>query len=408
MRPRPGALSNRDIRTANARTVLSCLWEAEAVTGSELMAATGLTRATVHDVCQDLRDRGWIEELPNQRAHGGYVKGRPARRYALCARAGVVAGVDSGDHRAIVTVADLRGQVLARQTRAFATSADGRTDLADRRLIVSEAVLGAVAAAGASAGEVLAVVAGVPAPVDAAGLTGITTNPFWNRVNPGIGPHLAAAHGWTAVVENDANLAAVAEGWAGHGRGERQFVTLLAGERLGAGVVSDGRLLRGGRGAAGEMVWLDHLDGAGSADGIAALSRRWAAEALARGGGATSALAHAGPGRLTAEAVFAAAQDGDELAGAVIRRLGERFAAICSAVGKIFDTDVVVLAGGVAAACGPIVGVIEEELPRLADPPFPRVVASDLGEAVVSLGAVRRAVGYVQEHALDIVLPGRS
>jgi hypothetical protein len=79
------------------------------------------------------------------------------------------------------------------------------------------------------------------------------------------------------------------------------------------------------------LVWLDHVEGVGSADGIAALSRRWAAESpsLER-----SSL---DPSDLSAEQVFAAAAQGDPLGAEVIRRLGERFARISSAVGKVFD-----------------------------------------------------------------------
>ena len=409
MLPQKSGLSNRDIRVANARIVLARLWELEAVTGSELIASTRLTRATVHDVCQELRELGWIEELPNQRAHGGYVKGRPARRYALSARAGVVVGVDSGLHRVIATVADLRGQVLARQTRTFEEDLAGlpAERAADRRRhAVSMTVLDALAHGDIAATDVLAVAVGVPAPVDADGRTVITSNPFWNRVNPDIGEYLITTHGWRAVVDNDANLAAAAEGWIGAGRGERQYVTLMAGERLWAGVVADGQLLRGGRGAAGEMVWLDHLDGVGSADGIAALSRRWATEALARRG-PRSVLRGLSPDELTAERIFAAAAQDDPVAAAVIHRLGDRFARVSAAVGKVFDTNLVIIAGAVATACQPILDVIREQMPGLAEPPLPRVAASQLGEAVVSVGAVRRAIADVQEHALDIVLPGR-
>jgi predicted NBD/HSP70 family sugar kinase/biotin operon repressor len=392
-------LSNRDIRATNARTVLAQCWEAEAVTGTELIASTGLTRATVHDVCQELRDLGWIEELPNQRAHGGYVKGRPARRYALSPRAGVVVGVDSGLHRVIATVADLRGEVLARHTRIL----DDDPAASYRQEAVSTTVLDALAAARVAAGVVLAVAVGVPAPVTADGRTIITSNPFWNRLNPDLGAYLTATRGWPAVVDNDANLASIAEGWIGAGRGERQFVTLLAGERLGAGVVADGRLLRGGRGAAGEMVWLDHVDGVGSAHGIAALSREWAADALRRPG-VRSVLS---TGDLTAERVFAAAEQGDPVGADVLQRLGERFARVCAAIGKAFDTDLVIIAGAVAAGCAPILDAIRERMPTLAEPALPRVAASQLGEAIVSVGAVRRAVLYVQENALDLVLPGR-
>jgi predicted NBD/HSP70 family sugar kinase len=400
------AFSNRDVRLANARSILSHMWMVEAQTGSDLMRATGLTRATVHDVCQELLDRGWIEELPNQRVHGDYVKGRPARRYAFSARAGVVVGVDAGGHRVIATVADLRGQVISQCTRECGAEADEATGAAQRLQTVSSTVLEALAAEEISSEMVLAVGVGVPAPVGTDGQPVTRTKPFWTRINPNIGAHLSTTQGWTALVDNDANLAALAERWVGRGQGKRHFITLLAGERLGAGVVDQGRLFRGSSGRGGEMNWLDFVDGVGSADGIAMLSRQWAFEELSSGTSLQSTiLRNLSASEITPQQVFAAARDGDPLAGAVIKRLGHRFARVSAVLAEVFDTDLIIVAGGVASAIEPILEVIRQELPDLVDPPVPQVVASTLGHAVVSTGAIRRAIDHVQDHALEISLP---
>ncbi len=400
------AFSNRDVRLANARSILSHMWTVEALTGSDLMLATGLTRATVHDVCQELLDRGWIEELPNQRVHGGYVKGRPARRYAFSARAGVVVGVDAGAHRVIATVADLRGKVISQCTRDCSTDADEATDAAERLQTVTRTVLEALAAEEISPEMVLAVGVGVPAPVGTDEQPVTRTKPFWNRINPNIGAHLSTTQGWTVLVDNDANLAALAERWVGRGQGKRHFITVLAGERLGAGVVDEGRVLRGSSGRGGELNWLDFVDGVGSADGIAMLSLTWALEGLDSGTSPQSTILRNLPAsEITPQQVFAAAQNGDPLASAVIRRLGHRFARVSAVVAEVFDTDLIIFAGGVASAIEPILDLIRQELPDLVDPPAPQVVASLLGHAVVSTGAIRHAIDHVQGHALEIALP---
>lgn len=400
------AFSNRDVRLANARAVLRHLWTAEAQTGSDLMSATGLTRATVHDVCQELRDRGWIEELPNQRDHGGYVKGRPARRYAFAARAGVIVGVDAGGHQVIATVADLRGQVIAQRTRRLSSAADEATDVEQRLATISGTVLDVLAAEGISSEEVLAVGMGLPAPVGTDGRTVTRTNLFWNRVNADIGSHLSTTQGWTVLVDNDANLAALAERWVGGGQHSDHFVTLLAGERLGAGVIEAGRIFRGSSGRGGEMSWLNMVEGVGNADGIALLSRRWTLEGLAAGlSSPDSSLRQRVASDITMEQVFGAAYDGDPLARSVVRRLGDQFSLICALIAKIFDTDLIIVAGGVATMIEPILEVIRQELPALVEPPLPSVVASLLGDGVVSTGALRQAMDHVQQHALEIALP---
>ena len=400
------AFSNRDVRLANARSILSHMWMVEAQTGSDLMRATGLTRATVHDVCEELLDRGWIQELSNQRVHGDYVKGRPARRYAFSARAGVVVGVDAGGHRLTATVADLRGQVISQCTREFAPEADEATDAAQRLQTVSSTVLEALAAEGISSEMVLAVGVGVPAPVRTDGQPVTRTKPFWTRINPNIGAYLSTTQGWTALVDNDANLAALAERWVGRGQGRRHFVTLLAGERLGAGVIDQGQVFRGSSGRGGEMNWLDFVDGVGSADGIAMLSRQWALEELSSGRSPHSTTLRVRPAsEITPQQVFAAARDGDPLASAIIERLGHRFARVSAALAEVFDTELIIFAGGVASGIDPILDVVRRELPALVDPPVPQVVASLLGHAVVSTGAIRRAIDHVQDHALEIALP---
>lgn len=409
MAPTISVFSTHDVRLANARVILAHLWTVEAQTGSDVMAATGLTRATVHDVCQDLLDRGWVEELPNQRVHGGYVKGRPARRYSFAARAGVVVGVDAGGHKVTATVADLRGHVVSQCVKELAEGPE-RTDAVagQRRTTISAAILEALAADQVSPAMVLAVGVGVPAPVESEGQTLTRANPFWKRADPDIGPYLSSTHGWTVLMDNDANLAALAERWVGGGQGERAFVTLLAGERLGAGVIEDGRIFRGGSGRGGEMSWLDLVEGVGSAEGIGKLSRQWALDGLHAGPNPLSPiLCNLPANEVTTQRVFAAAQDGDPLATTVVQRLGHRFARVSAAIAKVFDTDLIIFAGGVATAIEPILDVIRQELPHLVDPPIPHVVASQLGDGVVSIGAIRHAIDYVRDHALEIALPDR-
>ena len=397
---------SRLVRAANARVVLEHVWDADAVTGTDLIAATGLSRATVHDVCEELIDLGWVREVENQREYGGYRKVRPARRYAFDARAGVVVGVDAGQHRVSATVTDLRGETCA---RASHPTGGGRPPTAARQEIVSRTVLDALADVPAAPSSVLAVAVGVPAPVAGADHTAFGGNDYWASMNPGIAEHLTRQHGWTALVDNDANLAALAEGWRGHGRGVRSHVTLLAGERLGAGVVDEGRLLRGAHGGAGEMRYLSLVDGVGSPAGIAALARDWARAVLSDPADTTpSTLRDLDPATVDAESVFAAARDGDPLAGALVERIGQRMARVVATLASIVDTEQVVIAGRVAASCGPIVDIVTRDLPLYFDEARPRVLASQLGGEIVAIGAVRAALDHVRRHALNITLPVRS
>lgn len=396
-------VSSRHLRDASARLVLDRLWDLDEVTGSALIEATGLSRATVHDVCDELIARGWVAELESRRTGADPGKGRPARRYAFDPRAGVVVGVDAGQHRISATATDLRGGTLARAVLPASPEDPGAARL-DR---IEQAVLAVLDDAGASPRSVLAVAVGVPAPVDRDGRTTFRDNPFWERMNPGIVAHLHDWHGWTTLVDNDANLAGVAEHWLGHGRGVRCHVTLLAGERFGAGVVDDGRLLRGAHGGVGEMRYLDLVDGVGSATGIAALVRDDALVQLARlgrdDGHHGSSLQDVDPAALDAADVFAAAAAQDPLALGVVEHVAALVTRVVATFASIYDPERVVVAGAVAASCEPLLALVRRDLDRYVDPPGVEVLASALGRDVVTLGAVRRALDHVREHALTIV-----
>ncbi|MDQ8703827.1 ROK family transcriptional regulator [Streptomyces sp. LHD-70] len=398
---RTSSASTRQIREANLRAVLHRMWDSEPVTGTDLIDSTGLTRATVHGVCEDLTRRGWIHEVENQREHGGYRMGRPARRYAFQPLAGVVVGVDCGQHRARATVADLRGNTLARHGSSFS----GPEHPPEERLdVLNRTILAALAKASVPPERVLVVVTAVPAPVDAEGRTAGTVNPFWEQMNPDIAGHLSREHGWQVIVDNDANLAAEAERWQGAGRGLDNFVTLLTGERIGAGIVDDGNLLRGARGGAGEMRFLDLVEGVGSAHGIARLARDWAQEAVRTDAHPESTLRDLPPEGIDAEAVFTAAEADDPLAVEVVERLGARFARIVGALAALLDTERLVLAGAPARSCAPIRRVIERDLPQYVHPPLPEIVISDFGDEIVSVGAVWRALDHVRAHVVEIDL----
>lgn len=393
-------------KRANAAAVLDYAWGRGAFTASDAIEATGLTRSTVIALADDLVERGWFCELPNARAAGEYRKGRPARRYELRSSAGVVVGVDAGQHCVTAAVADLRGRELARAH----TEVD--EDGAVQRLAVADTVIAkALSDAGALEQSVLCVAVGVPAPTDLDGVSPEGEQGFWSRMNPGFAAHLrerGEAHGWLIEVENDANLAAIAEGALGAGVGASSYITLMTGERFGAGYVVDGHLVRGTRGAAGELRLLSLVEGVGSTHGIAALLRAWALEARASGTVDTaSSLMTTPKADLGAPVVFRAAAAGDPAALALLDRMAERLARICAVLGGLLDVERIVFSGAVADSIGLLLPRTAARLDELTHPPAPELVASTLHGGVVSTGAVVRALQLVRANAiaLDPVAP---
>ncbi|WP_181032817.1 ROK family protein [Clavibacter michiganensis] len=395
-------------RRLNAEVVLRRAWWAEAVTASDLIGSTGLTRSTVISLCDELIERGWLTVLPDARATGEQRAGRPARRYALASSAAHVMGVDAGRHQVTCIIADLRGRPVARLVRRV--DPDGSAEA--RRADVSRIVDEVLAQASMGDADVLAVAIGVPAPADARGRSPREADgDFWERVNPDYAG-LLSRRGWAVVVENDANLAAVAEAAvlarsstdpAEAHRPRGSFIALLAGERFGAGFVLDGALVRGSRGAAGEMRLLDLVQGVGSADGLGAILRDGARAARTLGTlPPSSPLATAPSADLDAQAVLSAADAGDAGALAIVEDAAERFARVCAVLGGMLDVDRIVVAGAVAPSIDLLLERTREWLARFTHREAPVVVASTLGDAVVTLGAVERALTHVREHALDL------
>ena len=435
-----GVSSPQLMRRANRQALLQHALAAEAFTAADAMAATGLTRATVLGVCAELEQAGWLEEAPAERG-GAVSRGRPARRFSLRAQAGILLAVDAGQHTLAAHAADLRGRELAAERLVLEDAPLVGDDLeagaaaAERRLEALRALLDRVSARAGARGPVdaagaggshdaadavdapaaagvadgrgtagaprLLTVVGVPAPVDAEGRSPSGDAGYWPAMNPG----LVDALDGPVLVENDANLAALAEcaHLALSGADADHLAALLMGERFGAGLVVDGRLLRGADGGAGEMRFLETVLGdPRGADGVAALARRWALEALEAG--ETSAVLSALPAaELGAKDVFAAARDGDALAGAVLERIGDRLARIAMILSSLIAVDTVVVAGAIAEAIDPVLEHAREALPRIGTPPLPQLRASSLGRDVVVRGALELALTRLREDPLALL-----
>lgn len=401
--PTDSARSPRLLRRINSGAVLRFALDTGDFDAAQAMSATGLTRATVLGVCAELATAGWLEEIADSRAAGHSRPGRPARRYRLQEQAGVVVGVDAGENRQVVIVADLHGRRLV--VRREATE-DVASEGAERLRVVSTLIHETLAEVGRGWTDVLLTTVGVPAPVDADGLSPRGEDGFWQRMNPCFVSELEGQ----VVVENDANLAARAE--YAHDP-VRDVATLLSGERFGAGLIVDGHLLRGRHGGAGELRFLELLapgDGlAGPADGIGALARRWARAELAAGVAARfgpSQLEAGGAEKVTAEDVFECAAQGDAFAEHILELLGRRLAQIAAVFESVLDVQRIVIAGAIAAAVEPVLVHARAVLEAEFSPPYPELVASTLGSDVIAQGAVDIALARLREEPLDFLPRG--
>lgn len=397
-RPTPTSLM---LRRMTASAVLDALRAGGPMTGSDLIDATGLARPTVHVVCNDLIRLGWIRETERRRPQGDSRRGRPARCYEFQRRAGLVLGVDATD-RISVRLADLRGDRVAEAGQPLAHVS---VPASERLAAVRRAIDSVLASAAVDPTHVLAVVMGVPTPVDADGRPVGRDAYLPGLPGRNLRPEIGGRWGWPVLVENDANLAAWGERWRGVAAGIDDLVVMVADERLGSGLFLGGRPIRGHAGSAGELRFFELIERVGSTYGIAYLVRTLGAEAVAElgprepAGGCGRrlwALAGGDPVRVQTATVLEAARGGDEVALEIVDRVADRMAHAVAALAGMLDPELVVISGAVADDGDLFLDRIRRRLvPELIDRP-PRVAMSTLGDQAVVVGAVRMALDHVE------------
>jgi predicted NBD/HSP70 family sugar kinase len=357
----------RLLRRLNAERLLGALRDAGGpLRVTELMTRTGLSRPTVDAVADELVRLGWAVEVVAERAR----RGRPARSLAFAAEAGHVAGVDIGEMKIRTAVANLRGEIVVERMTMFAG--------ADRLPVIRREAKRVLKDAGVRKDDLLGAVVGCTGAMDSATGKVLFSSVF--PVDYDLGRALAGTLGRPLTVENDCNLAVLAERWCGAGRGVDDMVCVLAGERIGAGILVGGKLMRGHAGAAGELAFLGAYEVEHGARGIGQLVRDLAGEAP--------------------EAVFLAAAGGDAEALAIVER-AERWAGTgIVTTAQIVNPELVVIGGGVARAGDVLLAPLRRRLEAMVRMP-PRLAASPLAERGPLLGAIRLALDELEPRLLE-------
>ena len=216
---------------------------------------------------------------------------------------------------------------------------------------------------------------------------------------------IAERLGLPTFVDNDANLAALAEHRFGAARGSRDAVMLTIGTGIGGGLILDGDIYRGSSGAAAELghVVIDqagpkcqgNCPNYGCVEVLAsgtALGREGRLAAEAHPGSALGRALAGGTeinGRLVTEAAIA----GDGIAASVTT-IGRRLGVALSSLANIFDPDVIVIGGGVSAAGELLLRPARDQLRTRALPPMNEapVLGAELGTDAGMIGASTMAL----------------
>ncbi|MFF5181494.1 ROK family protein [Micromonospora sp. NPDC000316] len=392
-----GAVRQGSLRELNLALVLGRIAAADRPPSrADLATATGLTRATVSAVVEDLLAGQLVSEAdPAPRAGAG----RPARGLVLADQGPAGLGLEVNVDYLAVCVVDFAGQVRHRTVhRADLRPVAPADALAKLVELAGQARLHAAQQGLTLAGAALA----VPGLVDDAGVVRLAPNLGWRDVPV---PALLGAHpplteqvpGVPAlVVDNEANLAALGEL---HCRppGPASFLHISGEVGIGAGIVLDGALFRGVRGWSGEIGHFPvdpqgvpcRCGGRGCLEQYAGQEAIVAAAGLAR----AELPADTGTARL---AELAEAGDPDALRA--LRDAGTALGVAVASVVNLLDLDTVVLGGGYAPLapwlCPPVLAEIAGRVLTAAWSPV-TVRPSILGPEAAVVGAAGSVVRHI-------------
>lgn len=386
-RPRRGARANGAVpERPLADSVLRLIWQERTISRAEIARRADLSRSTVSEVVGALLPTGLVTEGGPGESLGGR---RPIMLQfeddACC-----ILGVEMGASHVAVALTDLRGRVHHWEHRSHPV----RTDPEGTRALVAALCEASLGSRRGAAKRLVGIGVAVPSPVDPLHPFALSevVMPAWQG-RSGL-EFLGERFDVPVLVDNDANLGALAEYWWGAGQGVRDFAYVKVGTGVGSGHVIGGELYRGATGFAGEIGHLSiDPNGEPCVCGLrGCVATRVGSPALVQR--ARALLPQYADSMLegtdvTITSIEAAAITGDPLALRVTREAAEHLGVAVAGMLNLMNPSVVIVGGG-------ITGLGERFLEPLRDTVRRRTrVSSTAGAAIVmsGLGPQTIAVG---------------
>ncbi len=313
----------------------------------------------------------------------------------------VIVGVDLGGTNIVVGTVSEDGERVAGVERRRTPAAQG-PDMVVKHIVgaVRESITQAKAVWGSEV-EVIGIGIGSPGPIDTKNGI-VVTSPNLGWTDTPLRRLVSEIVDLPATLENDANCAVLGEWWRGAARGAQVVVGVTVGTGVGGGFVLDGKIFHGASDVAGEFghMTIDSTGRRCACGNYGCLEAYASGPAIAKRAiesieaGATSSLATYVDGdlsRITAEEVYLAANDGDDLAQEVVRDTARLLGAGIANLVNICNPEIVVVCGGVTTAGEKLFKPLREEVTRRAFRPAAdacRIVPGELPGTAGVIGAV--------------------
>jgi predicted NBD/HSP70 family sugar kinase len=381
----------------NESAALALLLERGELTRNELRELTGLSKPTVSEALRRLTEAG----LANVVGHVSAGPGPNAEVYAANADAAYAVAVSVRDSvetpdipAFAAAVCDLGGSIRGRVEKVVDFV---RTDPVEA---VAGGVADLCASSGIDASRIEHIQLGVAGSYDARSDTIHHVDvPGWDR--PGLVTEIRQRLGTEIGVDNDVNLAAVAERRRGAAQQADGFALLWLGEGLGLAIDLGGTLMRGARGGAGEIGYMplfvpDALGGheQGKVDFHELVAGR-AVQALAQEHGLSASTP--AQALITAAETVASGETGADVATAFLTAVADRIAVGLAAVVAVLDPPLVVLGGELGRAGGAALRDAVAVAMRQAAPLETAIATTAIDDDAVLLGGLEAGLAAVRE-----------
>jgi predicted NBD/HSP70 family sugar kinase len=355
-------------------------------TRSELSAATGFARSTITSRIDELIDTGFIAPVGDAASTGG----RPSALVAFNPVARLVAAADIGATHATVALLDLAGSTLTKVTEEIQIAA-GPEPVLERLVGTVNALL---AELGREKGDVIAVGIGLPGPVEHS--SGKPSQPpimpGWNGFD--VPRYIQRSYDVAVLVDNDVNIMALGERAVAWPESDN-MIFLKVATGIGSGIISSGQLQRGADGSAGDV---GHIAVARAAGIACRCGNIGCLEAIAGRPAIAAALRSEGVELERDGDVVALVQQGNLLAGQVVRQAGRDIGEVLNMCVSILNPSLIVIGGSMAEASEQLIAGMREVVYSRSTPLATQhlsIVQARTGADAGVIGAGIMAIDYV-------------
>jgi predicted NBD/HSP70 family sugar kinase len=347
------------LRERNRERVIGALREQGRTSQADIARVTGLSRTTVSKLVAELKGSGLVGEVEVGDADPrGVHGGRPAVQLTLRDTSKAVVGIDFGHSHVQVAVANLAHKVLAERIRYLDVNHQA-TEAFDASVAMVDEVLEEV---GYRRACIIGAGIGIPGPVDRVSGTAGSASILPGWVGLRIADEIERRLGLPVEIENDANLGALAELTWGAGRDCSTFAYIKAATGIGAGIVIDGKLLRGASGTAGEIGHTT-LDEGGA---LCYCGNRGCLETVASGPAIVGLVGSSSAETLTLTNVIDRAASGDVRCRRALSDAGREIGVAVAGLCNLINPERVVVGGLLSRAGELVLGPIRESIGRYA------------------------------------------